>query len=838
MIYFCCDERRREAVRRHTTLNGIDYLEVDQNEGTLYVTFIKPMTDTTLTPANILIRGGERITNVAATHITVGTDNAGNPANVLSVQVNAPGDFSIYTLRLIRNAEDLRQPDHFDPLLSTVDFSFKIDCPNDFDCLDEQVCPPEARSEPEIDYLAKDYTSLRQLMLDRMAVLLPQWKERNPADLGIVLVELLAYVGDYLSYQQDAIATEAYLGTAHRRISVRRHARFVDYFMHDGSNARVWVQVQVNTDLVKAGAGPSPLPQGTQFFTRLTVQPVHISSNPSTYAAVLALNPEVFETMEDVDELYQAHNELTFYTWGAHDCCLPKGATNATLQGHLPNLNKGDVLIFEEVRGPQTGVAADADPTHRCAVRLTDVRLIQDPLGGQFQELPNDNSLDVTEIEWHSDDALPFPLCISSTLTLENGDQLPIDDVSVARGNIVLADAGRSIPAETLEPVPASVLSEALVPSGNRCEPHNAVAIYPRYRPHLQGRPLTHAVPYDATKSPPSASAVMNWSVSDTLPVIKLSNSLDLTPKAWTPLYDLLGSGPTDKYFVVETETDGSAYLRFGDDKYGLRPEPESIFTADYRVGNGVRGNVGAESIAHILIDNPAIVSVRNPLAARGGAEPESSEDVRQKAPSAFRIQERAVTQQDYAEVAQRDPTIQRAAATFRWTGSWRTVFLSVDREGGVPVNDDFKTALYQRMDKYRMAGYDMEIDDPLYVSLEINMTVCVLPDYFRSHVKAALLQVFSSRILPDGRRGVFHSDNFTFGQPVYLSPLYAAVMAVEGVSFVQITLFQRQDRPDPQQIALANGKLEMGRMEIARLDNDPNFPEHGVFRLTMEGGK
>ena len=117
-------------------------------------------------------------------------------------------------------------------------------------------------------------------------------------------------------------------------------------------------------------------------------------------------------------------------------------------------------------------------------------------------------------------------------------------------------------------------------------------------------------------------------------------------------------------------------------------------------------------------------------------------------------------------------------------------------------------------------------------------MTVCVLPDYFRSHVKAALLQVFSSRILPDGRRGVFHSDNFTFGQPVYLSPLYAAVMAVEGVSFVQITLFQRQDRPDPQQIALANGKLEMGRMEIARLDNDPNFPEHGVFRLTMEGGK
>lgn len=838
MIYFCCDDRRREAVRRHKTLNGIDYLEVDQDEVTLYLHFIKPMTGTSLTLANIVIEGGERITGVAATQLTVGTDGAGNPPEVLSVQVNAPGDFSIYRLRLIRSVQDPRQPDGFDPLLSAIDFSFKIDCPNDFDCLDAQVCPPARASEPEIDYLARDFNSFRQLMLDRMAVLAPQWKERNAADLGIALVELLAYVGDYLSYQQDAVATEAYLGTARRRISARRHARLVDYFMHDGSNARVWVQVQVNADLVKSGGGPAPLPQGTQLFTHLDGQPVHISSYPSTYAAVLALNPEVFETMQDTNEMYLAHNELTFYTWGAHQCCLPAGATNATLQGHLPNLKAGDVLIFEEVRGAQTGAAEDADPTHRCAVRLTDVRLIQDPLGGQFQDPSNDNAVDVTEIEWHSDDALPFPLCISSALTLDNGDLLPIENVSVARGNIVLADSGRTIAQEALDPVPAPTLSEVLVAGGNRCEQRNPVPIYPRYRPRLRSRPLTQAAPFDAQHPPPSAGAALTWNVSDTRPAIRLSNSLDTLPQEWTPLYDLLGSGPGDKNFVVETEADGTSYLRFGDDQYGLRPEPGSVFTAVYRVGNGVHGNVGADSIAHILIDNPVIVSVRNPLAARGGVEPEGIEDVRQKAPWAFRIQERAVTQEDYAEVARRDARIQRAAASFRWTGSWHTAFLSVDRVGGALVDNAFKSALYRRMDRYRMAGYDMEIDDPLYVSLEINMTVCVLPDYFRSHVKSALLQVFSNRILLDGQRGVFHPDNFTFGQPVYLSPLYAAAMAVEGVSFVQITLFQRQARPDPQQVALANGKLEMGRMEIARLDNDPSFPEHGVFRLTMEGGK
>src|SRR5213078_262487 len=151
---------------------------------------------------------------------------------------------------------------NFDPILSSVDFSFKVACPSDIDCKTQRLCPPETTEQPDIDYLAKDYSSFRQLMLDRLAVLTPQWTERSAADLGIALVELLAYVGDYLSYQQDAVATENYIGTARRRTSVRRHARMVDYAMHDGCNARAWVQVEVKTDV--------PLmPASTKFFTRI-----------------------------------------------------------------------------------------------------------------------------------------------------------------------------------------------------------------------------------------------------------------------------------------------------------------------------------------------------------------------------------------------------------------------------------------------------------------------------------------------------------------------------------------------------------------------------------------
>jgi hypothetical protein len=177
-----------------------------------------------------------------------------------------------------------------------------------------------------------------------------------------------------------------------------------------------------------------------------------------------------------------------------------------------------------------------------------------------------------------------------------------------------------------------------------------------------------------------------------------------------------------------------------------------------------------------------------------------------------------------------------RTAATFRWTGSWHTVFLTVDRLGGSRVDPDFEAKILDFVERYRMAGYDLEADGPRLVSLQIEMLVCVSPDYFRSDVKGALLEVFSNRMLPDGRRGLFHPDRFTFGQTVFLSPLYAAAQKVPGVSSVEIRRFGRMGSTDPK--PLQDGHLPLNRLEIARLDNDPNFPERGVFTLILVGGK
>jgi hypothetical protein len=129
-----------------------------------------------------------------------------------------------------------------------------------------------------------------------------------------------------------------------------------------------------------------------------------------------------------------------------------------------------------------------------------------------------------------------------------------------------------------------------------------------------------------------------------------------------------------------------------------------------------------------------------------------------------------------------------------------------------------------------------VEVQAPVFVPVEIELFVCAAPDHLRSDVKAALLDVFSSGVGAGGRRGLFHPDELTFGQPVRLSRVYAAAQAVPGVRSVEVTVFRRFGQPASS--ALDTGELRLGRTEIARLDNDPDFPDRGVLRISLGGGR
>lgn len=852
----CCDLRRLRVLAASGSANAIAFLEVRDRaepllalrQRTLFVTLLRRDASVVdgggtlkLGPANVTITGGVRIPAVAVEWVALADAlPAGEPPALVAevedkgltlvIRTASTGDFSRYTLALVSAPGATTPPPGFDPRLASIEFSFKVECPTPFDCAAAPACPPAAGAAPELDYLARDYEGLRRLMLDRLALTVPGWTERSAADVGVMLVELLAYAADNLAYRQDAIATEAYLGTARRRVSVRRHARLVDYHLHEGCNARAWVQVRVRGTKVA-------LPRRTQLLTRTPDLPTLVAPASKALRDALAAGALVFETARD-EVLDEDLNDLQFHTWGDEACCLPAGTVRATLRRHHPALQAGAFIAFVEQRSPTTGTEGDADRTHRHVVRLTRVTATVDPSGRLFDDPPLDAPLDVTEIEWDAQDALPFALCLSARA-------FPGLAVARALGNIVLADQGMTVSGESLGSVPAPSVFRVPASSGPSCTPPAPVPVPARYTPALAQSPLTQsfglaarlALPLDDDRARwHSASRFAQLSPADAQPDIALSSALGSDVRGWTAQRDLLASGADSTDFVVEIDDQRRTALRFGDDTNGLRPDEGTAFTASYRTGNGSAGNVGAESISHLVTGVVgSFVSVGNPVAAFGATEPEDLEAARRDAPEAFRTQLRAVTADDYAGFAERQRDVQRAAARFRWTGSWHTVFVTADRAGGAAVDTPFKTRLRRQLERYRMAGYDLEVDAPRFVALDIALHVCASAGYFRAAVLQAVSELLSAGVRADGTLGLFHPDRLSFGQPVWLSPLIAAVQAVDGVDSVVATRFQRLQLPSAT--SLADGVIPIGGLEVAELANDPNFRERGRLVIDIGGG-
>ena len=960
----CLEERREEV--RVASLHGFDYVEItDASQTTLNVFFLGKAPEH-IERANIVLSGGRRIRDVQITSVRVMRQSDSTLDDYLEVRVNKPGDFSEYTLRAVKvdHGKPTGQPmDGFDPRYAEVQFRFKASCPTDLDCKPQCGCPRPYRPQPEINYLAKDYSSFRQLILDRLALIMPEWNETHAPDLGITLVELLAYAGDYLSYYQDAVATEAYLGTARQRISVRRHARLVDYFMHEGCNGRAWVTLQTKTDQTLD-------PKQVFFITPYPGSPAQPVLSLKDIADVPTSSYEVFELLYwnggTNISIYAAHSEILFYTWGNCECCLAPGATGATLldgweqptqveaksgatapraaaevapkkMRKLRNLKPGDILIFEEVLGPKSGKTTDADPTYRQAVRLTKVTPGIDPLYGQPDGTP------IVEIEWATEDALKFALCISSQAPPPDCGCL--ENVSVARGNVILVDHGAD-GGETLGVVPTDSTA-AHCPKC--CEPSAITVSAGLFRPALDQTPLTFSVPLPkpcsavelvrqdprqalpgiSLKSIPPAPACADQTSETQAPCVvqplftfadlddprSLAKSLQhpemvsaqallaqlssktrsqlaewdgtfplpdalLSPlvgdlngliRSWRPKLDLLESLPNDRDFVVEVDNNGFGHLRFGDGICGYRPDAGTLLQASYRIGNGKVGNVGAETIKYTVLRQQTVsgidLAVRNPLAARGGTNPESIADVKLFAPYAFRDQlERAITADDYASLAQdnerrletrvaleaEDPEIcaasftrlQRAKAALRWTGSWYTALVAIDPVGAENPDRELIDEITDYLQPFRRMGHDLVVSPAEYVPLKLRLTICVLPNFLRAHVESAVADALRNRVLSDGSLGFFHPDNMTFGDGVYVSQILARVQGVAGVQNAMVTELERFEISEPEsgdeegEELPMNSALMLGPFEIAQLDNDPNFPEHGVLILDMRGGR
>jgi hypothetical protein len=770
---------RKKALVDGAALNGIDFVAIaDDAETTLEVHFL---TTVALAAAvtGAAISGGESIPSVAvlpfgAADWTV--DGHGRP--VLTLHVAAPGDFSSYTLRLTGAL--------LDPYFDHAAFSFKARCPSTLDCeAPPIVCPPEPVDAPPIDYLAKDFASFRRALSDFSALRYPAWQERSEADFGVMVMEALASLADDLSYQQDRIAAQAYLDTATERRSVVRHARLVDYEPRPATASRVVLQLAVAGGPIPAGIPVSALgPDGA---------------------------PVAFETGAGLADrtLYPASpawNAIAPYWWDDANRCLLRGATEMWVEDPGASLGlKAGIAVLLDTTPEDPG-----HPNVRQIVTLTLAAPAFDPVFGK----------QLLHLAWSAADALTREHDLTRTQV---------------KGNLVPATQGRRYAESFSIGAVAATMPRAIVRTGP-----NATA---QYLYTLASAPLAWLAP---DGDPAAAPA----------PELRLIRQDDLAPWSWAR--HLLDAGPFDEVVTIDPvryraigqrradgttpfdyDGDGDS-LRFGDGTFGAIPELPSIFEVVYRAGGGAIGNVAADAITRLEPGGPLagmVTAVTNPFAATGGADEETAETVRRLAPEAFLARQfRAVRPEDYAAAAEDLPWVQRAGTTFRYTGSWLTVFTAADPLAAEQMSDGELRELIDRLNRYRMAGYESYVQQPRFASLDLRIAVCARADAFAGDVEAQILQALGTASAVDGTRGFFHPDRFTFGDPLERSALEAAIQRASGVDGVRAIDYRRRGvtagfvaMPDRVAVALD---------EIIRADNDPSRPDAGSIRIDVQGGK
>lgn len=274
----------------------------------------------------------------------------------------------------------------------------------------------------------------------------------------------------------------------------------------------------------------------------------------------------------------------------------------------------------------------------------------------------------------------------------------------------------------------------------------------------------------------------------------------------WKLQESLAFSREDAKDYTVEIDADDQAVIVFGGNGFGSVPPAGAVIRASYRTGGGAQGNVAAYKIA-TLVDAPglslAAAKVYNEAEATGGADRESAEHAVAHAPGVYRSFRRAVTAEDYKALALNFNGVGkvRAEATH-----WNRVTLYVAPDGGGRLSDILIANLLAYFEDLRPMSTVIEIADVDYVKIYISASIGVESYYSQAEIRRKVEQAVADLLA---------FDNVDFGQVIHLSKFYEAIEAIDGVEYVTIDEFEREDPPEDEENA---GRIVLLSSEIPRL--------------------
>jgi len=812
---------RADLIRSSATLTGIDFVQVSelQTEITIFLHHdVLPVALAAVLaaiPADAFTIMGEGQVSPGSVRVVEHVTPLPAPVDgraVLRIRVAAPGGFGYYRLHIDDPA--------IDPYFNGIRFTFKAACDSDLDCESEpRPCPVDTVVDFPVDYRARDFWSYRQVLMDFASQRYPDWQDRLEADVGMMILELVAATGDEFAYAQDRIAREAKFDTASQRRSLRHLARLVDYEIDNGSGAFAWIDV--------TATAAANVPAGTAISDavgQLVFEIGHgLSDRPLGIPPALPPAPVQFA----VDPL---RNAILPYIWDENDTCLLAGSTRLTLTGAHAVRLQPDAAI---------------DPAGRWVILRTDP-LVQDRPARRV----------AVRITSAVDDIDPLPPAAPAITRIVFEPPVPHDldlDVLTLRANMLPATSGATHMARfRIGPSPDPADLDAALPQAVERVGGASALCYPE--------------PGSEEDLAARVKTLFSLAGSDGTPLVWLSRDGVSRPEVelvregdrvwhWRPaLVGETTAEPTDRLFTLEDGTyrrvagferlgrltehvdyasGAGATIRFGDNGFGMAPPEGSIFSLRYRLGNGAITNAAQDTLIRLVVAVPGVESVTNPLPAHGGRDPETLDAVRTNAPQAFRaVTHRAVRTDDYAAMAERVPGVQKAGATSRWTGSWPTIFVTPDPADSTELSPGLRRDIVDLLDTVRQAGREVKVRNPRYADIDLEITLCVAPNAYRGEVKEMALDALFGA---GGQGGFFDPDNFTFGTPLSRAALIATLQAVPGVKAVEEMRARRPGYFDWRDFD--EYLLPVGLHELIRVTNDRDLMERGAVRLIMKGG-
>jgi hypothetical protein len=292
----------------------------------------------------------------------------------------------------------------------------------------------------------------------------------------------------------------------------------------------------------------------------------------------------------------------------------------------------------------------------------------------------------------------------------------------------------------------------------------------------------------------------------------------------WTYITYLVDADPEDRVFTTFLDDSGATWVRFGDNLNGAIPTNQLTLYATYRVGGGAVGNVNPAVVNAIASSNlPGVTIGQNSngdalsSAMTGGADAETNDQIRANAPRIFRTQDRAVTLQDFSDLALTLPGIVRANAVASTYTSVSVYVIGAD--GGQPNTQTLNTVQTALQSK-ALAGTTVTVAGPTTVKVNVgSSTKPIVVECWPRYSRASVLYDVQQAL-----KNMLSFANVDFGMRLTLSDFYKALLAVDGVRYADIPMIARADAAQT-----GTADVVFRAWEIPKVGN--------ISNITMTGG-